>query len=209
MRKVFGAESREVKFFELEGKPAVATVSARTYETTIEDLWNAITTPDRLARFFTPVEGDLRKGGRFQLKHNAEGTIERCDPPEALDLTWEFGGATSWVRIRLGSEPRGARITLEHISHLDGVGAEHFKQFGPAAGGSGWDLGFEGLRRHLAGMEAPVEPEAAQAWMMSEEGKAFLRASGEAWAEAHIAAGERAEEARARAERTIAFYTGG
>ena len=38
--------------------------------------------------------------------------------------------------------------------------------------------------------------------------KAFVRASGEAWGAAHEASGEDAAEARARAERTIAFYTG-
>lgn len=62
---------------------------------------------------------------------------------------------------------------------------------------------------HLAGLDAPVEPEAAQAWMSSEEGKAFIRGSGEAWAKAHIASGADPEEAWAMAERTIAFYSGG
>ena len=42
----------------------------------------------------------------------------------------------------------------------------------------------------------------------SSEGKAFVRASGEAWGAADADSGENAEEARAKAERTIAFYTG-
>jgi hypothetical protein len=36
-----------------------------------------------------------------------------------------------------------------------------------------------------------------------------MRASGEAWGTAHAASGEDPAEARAKAERTIAFYTGG
>jgi hypothetical protein len=36
-----------------------------------------------------------------------------------------------------------------------------------------------------------------------------MRGSGIAWGEAHAASGEDPEEARARADRTIAFYTGG
>lgn len=36
-----------------------------------------------------------------------------------------------------------------------------------------------------------------------------MRGSGEAWGVAHAASGEEPEEARAKAERTIAAYTGG
>lgn len=207
----FGAESRRWEKREHRGKPAYGTVSTRTFDTTVEDLWDAITKPERIARWFGTVQGQLERGGRFQIVGNAEGTIERCDAPEALDLTWEFGGTMSWVRVRVGSEGGRARLTIEHFSHPveEGPGAEFFATYGPAAGGVGWDLGLEGLRMHLAGLDAPVEPEAAQAWMSSEEGKAFIRGSGEAWAKAHIASGADPEEAWAMAERTIAFYSGG
>lgn len=36
---------------------------AQTYPTTPADLWAAVTRPDRLARWFAPVTGDLRDGG--------------------------------------------------------------------------------------------------------------------------------------------------
>ena len=35
----------------------------RTYATTCEDLWSAVTEPERLARWFAPVSGDLAVGG--------------------------------------------------------------------------------------------------------------------------------------------------
>jgi hypothetical protein len=45
--------------------------------------------------------------------------------------------------------------------------------------------------------------------MRSDEGKSFMRASADAWAEAHIRGGEDPETARGMAERTAGFYTGG
>lgn len=209
MASVFGSEFRRVENREHLGKPALVAVAIRSYDTTVEDLWDAITTPERLARWFLPVEGDLRLGGRYQLKGNAGGTITRCERPAALDLTWEIMGGTSWVNLRLGPDGKSkARLTLEHIAHKDGIGEEHLKQFGPGAVGIGWDLGLHGLERHLVDPAAPLDHEAAEAWTMSSEGKAFIRASGEAWGVAHVASGENPDDARAKAERTIAAYTG-
>ena len=209
MPNVLGAEFRRVENREHLGQPALVAIATRTYDTTVEDLWDALTAPQRLARWFTPVEGDLRLGGRYQLQGNAGGTITRCDPPEALDLTWEFGGATSWVHVRLTRDGQRARLALEHIAHRGGVGEDHFKQFGPGAVGIGWDLSFHGLALHLAAAGGAVDRGAAEAWMRSSDGKAFMRACGEAWGAAHAASGEDPGEARARAERTIAFYTAG
>src|SRR5262245_40382698 len=107
MQNVFGTEFRRVENRQHLGKPALVAIVARSYDTTVEDLWGAITTPERLVRWFLPVDGDLKVGGRYQLRGNAGGTITRCDRPEALDLTWEFGGATSWVTLRL--TPDGKR----------------------------------------------------------------------------------------------------
>jgi uncharacterized protein YndB with AHSA1/START domain len=209
MTMLFGADSRRVETRDYEGKPALVVIAARTYDTTVEDLWNAITTPARLARWFAPIEGDLRLGGRYQLQGNASGSITRCEPPSAVDLTWEFGGATSWVKLRFSREGQKARLTLEHIAHRDGIGEEHLRKYGPGAVGIGWDLGFYGLERHLGGPGKAMDLAEGMAWMQSDEGKAFMRKSGEAWGTAHVASGEPAEEARAKADRTIAFYTGG
>jgi uncharacterized protein YndB with AHSA1/START domain len=208
MKNVYGAQFRHVENREYQGKPALVAIVARTYDTTVEDLWDAITTPTRLVRWFLPVEGDLKLGGRYQLKGNAGGTITRCDPPAALDLTWEFGGGTSWVNLRFARDGRAARLTLEHIAHREGIGEEHLKQFGPGAVGIGWDLGLRGLEAHLSNPAVALDHAAFEAWAQSSDGKAYIRASGEAWGAAHAASGEVPEEARAKAERTIAFYTG-
>ena len=83
------------------------------------------------------------------------------------------------------------------------------KKFGPSATGIGWDLALDGgLARHIANPEVAIDPAAFQAWTLSPEGKAFIQKCGEAWCVAHVASGANPDEARAQAERTIAFYTG-
>ncbi|HWA90247.1 MAG TPA: SRPBCC family protein [Rhizomicrobium sp.] len=204
---MFGAEFRRLDNREHEGKPARVVVATRRYDTDRDDLWNALTDRARIPRWFLPVEGDLKLGGRYQLKGNAGGTITRCDPPEALDVTWEFGGGMSWVTVRLAADGARTLLTLEHIV-LASDTDEHWAKYGPAAVGIGWELSLRGLALHLAS-GAAVDPQAFQTWTMSDEGKAFMRASGEAWAQAHVASGEGEAIARGMAERTIGFYTGG
>jgi len=121
MGNVFGAEFRRVEDREYLGKPAQVVVAIRSYDTTVEDLWEAITTPARLARWFGAVDGDLRLGGRYRIEGNASGSITRCERPEAVDLSWEYMGHTSWVTVRLERDGRKARLTLEHIAHRMGL----------------------------------------------------------------------------------------
>jgi uncharacterized protein YndB with AHSA1/START domain len=205
---VIGAEFREVADRNWEGKPAKAVVAARVYQTEPADLWDALTNAERIPRWFAPISGELKLGGRYQIQGNAGGTIRRCDPPEALDITWEFAGGVSWVTLRLAAEGGATRLTLEHVMLAEDMKGEHWQKFGPGAVGIGWDLSFLGLGLHIAsGADKP--PETDPAWMATDEAKAFMRASGVAWGEAHVASGEDAAVARAMAERTIAFYTGG
>ncbi|TYK44359.1 SRPBCC family protein [Actinomadura decatromicini] len=186
------------------GEARTATIS-QTYDTGIDDLWNAVTDPERIARWFLPVSGELRLGGRYQLEGNAGGTIERCDPPKGFFATWEFGGQTSWIEVRLTPEPDGrSRFELEHIAHVD---EDIWARFGPGAVGIGWDQGFLGLALHLRTGE-DVRAAYGQTWAASDEGREFSRLSGESWYEAHVASGADQAAARASADRTIAAYTG-
>lgn len=203
-----GAQFRRVESRQREGRSVRVVVASRVYDTGIDDLWNALTSRERIPRWFLPIEGDLKPGGRYQLTGNAGGTILQCDPPRAFDITWEFGGGTSWVTVLLVPEGAGTLLTLEH-SVLASDTDEHWTKFGPGAVGVGWDLTMEGLAEYLGMKGAAVDHAAAHAWMASDEGKDFMRKSGHAWADAHIQGGENAETARAMAARTIAFYTGG
>lgn len=203
---IFGAELRRVDNRDFEGKPAVVAVATRVYDTTLDDLWNAVTTPERIARWLGPIEGDFRLGGRYKIQGNASGTITRCESPTALDVTWELGGGTTWVTVRLAPEGAArARFTLEHIAHTDGIGKEHYEKFGPGAVGIGWDLMIEGIALHLADPAFKGDP----AWLATDEAKAMMRTAGEGWYAAHVASGADTADARTKADNTIAAYTGG
>ena len=199
-----GAVSRRLENREHEGRIARVALASRSYDTTIDDLWDAITSAERIPRWFLPVSGDLRLGGRYQLTGNAGGTITRCEPPRLLAVTWEYGGETSWVTVTLATDGAGTRLELEHMAH---VKDEFWDQYGPGAVGVGWDLGILGLTLYLAHGGAFDRAE-AEAWSTSDEGKAFARGCSEEWCRASIAAGTDPAAAKAAAARTSAFYTG-
>jgi uncharacterized protein YndB with AHSA1/START domain len=186
------------------GEAGVVTIS-RAYDAGVDEVWDACTNPQRIPRWFIPVSGELREGGRFQLEGNASGTIERCDPPKGFTATWEYGGGVSWIELRLTARPQGGTLLeLDHIARAD----EHWEQFGPGAVGIGWDMGLFGLARHLShGPAAAAVPDAA-AWLASEEGQQFIKLSNEGWRDADIESGTGKAVARAAADRTLAAYTG-
>lgn len=201
-----GAVVREVRHGERSGAPVHVVAASRTYATEVEDLWDAISNPERLPRWFLPVSGDLRQGGRYQLQGNAGGEIERCEPPRRLAVTWEFGGGVSWLEVRLtGEGPGRTRLELEHTVPDD----DHWAQFGAGATGVGWDLGLMGLAAHVAGGGEARDPGEAMAWMTSPEGRDFMTRSSGQWERAAVAGGADEADAAAAAARTTAFYTGG
>jgi len=198
------AVKRRVGARTLEAGEARTVVVSQAYDAAIEDVWDACTSAERIPRWFLPVSGELKLGGRYQLEGNAGGTVERCDPPKSFFVTWEFGGQVSWVEARLTAEGAArTRLEIEHIAHVDD---DLWAQFGPGAVGIGWDSIFLGLSQHLSGAQA-VDPANSAAWVASAEGKRFMTLSGERWRDAHIASGADQDEARGMAERTIAAYT--
>jgi uncharacterized protein YndB with AHSA1/START domain len=199
------ATTREVLRRDHEGSPAWVLLASRTYDTEIADLWDALTSATRIPRWFMPISGELRLGGRYQLHGNASGQITRCEPPRALEVTWEFGGQVSWVKVTLTPEgDRATRLVLEHVAHVPDT---TWAQYGPGAAGVGWDASLMGLALHLAS-GAGVDHAEVEAWSASDEGKAFFGQASTAWSTAAVQAGTDPEAARAAAERTTAFYTG-
>ena|SRR5215469_10146430 len=198
------AVQRQVGTRVLEAGEARTVTISQSYDAAIEDVWDACTNPDRIPRWFLPITGDLRVGGRYQLQGNAGGTIERCDPPTSFAATWEFGGQVSWIEVRLVAEPGGTRLVLEHIAPLDD---ERWAEFGPGAVGVGWDMGLVGLATHLSSGQS-VDPAEGAAWAASADGRRFTSLASQRWCDASIAAGTDEAGARAAAGRTIAAYTG-
>lgn len=184
------------------GEARVVTIG-QTYDAGIEDVWDACTNPERIPRWFLPVTGELRVGGRYQLEGNASGTVERCDPPKSFAATWEFGGQVTWIELRLTPDPEGGtRFELDHVAHID----DKWTEFGPGAVGIGWDMSLMGLATYLSSGEA-VDPGQGAEWVASDEGRRFMTLSNQKWCDADIASGTDQAAARAAADRTIAAYT--
>jgi uncharacterized protein YndB with AHSA1/START domain len=117
------------------------------YDTDIDDLWEACTTPERLARWIAQVAGDLRVGGKihatFTSSWDGPGRIEVCDRPHHLMMTMEPDTEDETVmeawfteegdKTRLVVEERGLPLDKIHYH------------------GAGWQAHLEDLRRSLAG----------------------------------------------------------
>jgi uncharacterized protein YndB with AHSA1/START domain len=200
-----GAVTRAVEDSTHEGTPVKVVVASRTYPTDADDLWQAVTDPERIPRWFAPVSGDLRLGGRFQVEGNAGGEVTACDEPKHFAITWEFGGETSWVDVHLEQDGDGTRLTLRHAADVSGN--EHWPTYGPGAVGVGWELGLMGLAEHLA-TGTTIPHEQVEAWGASTEAKLFMSGSATEWGEADAATSGDPEASRAAATRTAAFYTG-
>ncbi|HEX6543875.1 MAG TPA: SRPBCC family protein [Ktedonobacterales bacterium] len=151
----------------------VSILLRRGYDAPIGDVWDAVTQPDRIKRWFMPISGELRVGGSFQLEGNAGGEILTCEPPRLLRVT--FGGPTSVVEVRLTVQGESETVLeMEHTVPIEmaqsGAGALYV--------GPGWDGALMGLDMFLRG-EAVGDPVAAA---NSLEVQKFSKQSVHAWA---------------------------
>ena len=142
----------------LTSTPTGVTVRfERTYRTTPEDLWDSVTRPERLARWLGPVYGDLRVGGRYELRmgddlpgapQNAVGDVLECDPPHRLLVGWLFPGEDdSRVMLTVGPADGGATLVLEHLDLAESAARGY---------GGGWHASLDQLDDHVA--DRPVRP---------------------------------------------------
>src|ERR1700733_12167909 len=119
---VAGLVARQVRSGSRDGTATKIVIARRTYLTDQVDLWDALTNPERIPRWFLPVSGELKAGGRYQLEGNAGGVIERCAAPESFAVTWEFGAMMSWLEVTLapdGAAGGGTRLELAHEAPVD------------------------------------------------------------------------------------------
>lgn len=131
-----------------DGK-GVARLESR-YQTDIDDLWEAITDPKRLTRWYGDVEGDLRIGGEFTATvhgsgWDGRGRVEACEPPHRLVLTmWEEEGDEGVVTVELTAAGDHTTLVIERSGMpLDRAWAY----------GAGWHAHLEDLAAHLAGRD--------------------------------------------------------
>jgi len=119
------------------------------YDTGIEDLWSALTDPQRLARWVADVSGDLRPGGDLRASFTSgwegAGRLDECEPPRRLLLTLDPGQEDETViEAELFAEGDQTRLVLEErglpLAEL-------------AAHAAGWQAHVEDLAAHLEGRE--------------------------------------------------------
>ena len=130
------------------------------YDTDIDVLWSAITDPDRLARWFGEVDGELSLGGEFRLYLEADdidstGRIDACEPPRRLVVTTRETDES--YRRGQGVPPFDAAwdITLTAdgdqttlVIEVKGMPLDVIAFFG-----AGWQIHAENLAAYLAGRE--------------------------------------------------------
>ncbi len=178
----------------------------RAYDAPIEDVWDALTTPERISRWFLPISGDYRVGGRYQFEGNAGGEIVACDRPNRLHVTWAYGdlsdpASVSELEVRLAPvDEESTTLVLEHTAV---VPDEFWTEYGPGAVGVGWDQGLLGLSLYLRTGETVGDPEA---WQLSGEGREFAARSSAAWGAANEAAGADPAMVARNVASTTAFY---
>lgn len=181
------ATRRAVAFAEGE---SVAITLERVYEAPVADVWAALTEPERLRAWFSPVSGDLREGGVFQVEGNAGGEVLACERPSWLRVT--FGGPESVVDLTLAAVGEGTALELRHSVPVamagGGAGALYV--------GPGWDGALMGLGLYLRGEEIGDPAEAAN----SPEVIEFNTGSIERWAEVVADSGTATAEALAEAK---------
>jgi len=126
-----------------------------SYETDVENLWSAITDPQRVAKWYGTVSGDFNVGGEFTAAVFASGwdghvRIDVCVPHRRLEVTmWEREEAQHVVAAELVADANHAILSLEVRGlPLDLVWAY----------GAGWQVHLEDLGRHLEGREGLNPP---------------------------------------------------
>jgi len=116
------------------------------YDTDIKDLWEACTTPQRLARWIAEVSGDLREGGTVQAVFTSTWSgparVEICDAPHHLLITTDPGtDDESQVEAWLTAEGSSTRLVVEER----GLPVDWLHYYG-----AGWQVHLEDLGRALA-----------------------------------------------------------
>lgn len=199
------ATQREVGTGRLDAGEGRVVRLRRTYDAPIDEVWDALTSPERIGRWFLPISGDYRIGGRYQFEGNAGGEILSCDRPNRLRVSWVYGEVTSpadvsEVEVRL--TPAGDGATTLELEHTAIVPEDRWTEFGPGAVGVGWEGGLLGLELHLRGGSVG-DP---MAWQMSEEGRDFATRSSQAWGVAYEASGADPSAVAQAVANTTAFY---
>jgi uncharacterized protein YndB with AHSA1/START domain len=117
--------SSEDPLVEVEGPENRRLVSLRrSFRAPIEELWSALTEPDRVRCWFAPAKIEPRVGGRIELEHYdgsvmMEGMVRVFEPPRVFEYDWVSRHQTSIVRYELEPDGEHTRLTLTEYRLTD------------------------------------------------------------------------------------------
>ncbi len=97
----------------------------RSWPDPVEDVWSALTEPDRMARWIGTYDGERAPGGTgtFTMTHEQEPvgeavTVVECDPPRRLVVSWV--GQDDWtVELDLWSEDGRTVLRFRQVFAAD------------------------------------------------------------------------------------------
>jgi uncharacterized protein YndB with AHSA1/START domain len=132
------------------------------YDTDIDDLWSALTEPERLVRWWGRLEGDLRLGGEIRLSVESAGLVstghvEACEPPRRFRVT-SRETTESWAGSAPDAPPPFDSVTEATLTpdgdqtilviEVSGLPLEKIAFYG-----AGWQIHAENLAGYVAGRE--------------------------------------------------------
>ena len=120
------------------------------YDTGIDDLWSAIVDPDRLARWYGRVEGDLRLGGEFRLFVDGSGW-DGARPGRSVRAPAAAAGDGPGNRTEPYEEVIEATLAPDGDQTILVIEARGMPLDKVAFYGAGWQLHAEDLAAYLAG----------------------------------------------------------
>ena len=121
------------------------------FDTGIDEVWSALTEPERLARWYGEIEGELRIGGTYRARVETsgwEGTgrVEQCEPPRRFAVVSkgrsEANEKSTEVRLT-GDGDQTALVVEQRGLPLDLLWAY----------AAGLQIHVEDLAAHIAGRE--------------------------------------------------------
>jgi uncharacterized protein YndB with AHSA1/START domain len=122
----------------VEGRPALSF--QRRLNHSVERVWQAITDPEELRRWYPGVPAwELEPGAKFTDESGqGSGQITALDPPRLLAYSW----GDEQFRFELQPDGEGCLLTFIHVFDDRSLGAQH---------AAGWETYLKRLDAHLAG----------------------------------------------------------
>ncbi len=94
----------------------------RRLPTSAADLWQVVTAPDRPARWFCAVTGELRLGGVYEADMGSDGLVTgrvlACDPPRSYQVSWNEGNEQqSVIEMSVEAEAGSSESAVLRLVH--------------------------------------------------------------------------------------------